>query len=100
MSNLKCAAKNCRYNVNRDCYAGGIRVDGENATTTCNTWCASFEAKTQSSMENSLNATDIVSTQNIECKAVKCHYNKAQLCSANLVEINASNTSCETFKCH
>lgn len=100
MSNLKCAAENCTYNSNGDCYAGGIRIDGKNATTTCNTRCISFEPKTKSSMKNALNATNIVSTSNIECKAVKCRFNKSELCNANFVKINAHNESCETFSCN
>ncbi len=100
MSNLKCAAEDCRYNNKGDCYAGGIIIDGKNATTTCNTSCISFEPKTRASMENALNATNIVGTLNIECRAVKCQYNKSQKCNANLVKINSSNESCETFSCH
>ncbi|MGL5692681.1 MAG: DUF1540 domain-containing protein [Peptostreptococcaceae bacterium] len=100
MSNLRCAALDCRYNNEEKCYAGGIRIDGKNATTTCNTHCISFEPKTHTSMENSLNATNIVSTASVECRACKCHYNKSGLCSANLVKINSSNESCDTFSCH
>ena len=100
MSNLKCDAMNCKYNGSGDCYASGILIDGKNATTTHNTRCISFEPKTKSSLENVLNATDIVSTLNIECRAVKCHYNHSQKCTANFVKINNSDESCETFSCH
>lgn len=99
MSNLKCAAENCTYNSNGDCYAGGIRIDGKMQLQLV-ILVAYHLSQNKIINENVLNATNIVSTLNIECKAVKCRFNKSELCDANFVKINAHNESCETFSCN
>ena len=50
MKNLKCDATKCVYNKKCECYAGKICVDGSQAVTTSDTYCATFR-------ENENNAT-------------------------------------------
>nr|UWI48973.1 DUF1540 domain-containing protein [Clostridioides difficile] len=97
-NNLNCDATNCAYNTSGCCYAGSIKVDGMQATTTGNTYCASFEDKYTSGITSRSNDTNQVDTDNIHCEAVKCKYNKNELCKAEKVHINSGNASCETFE--
>ncbi|MDX5608546.1 DUF1540 domain-containing protein [Clostridioides difficile] len=49
-------------------------------------------------MTSRSNETNQVDTDNIHCEAVKCKYNKNELCKAEKVHINERNASCETFE--
>ena len=42
MKNLKCDATKRVYNKKCECYAGKICVDGSQAVTTSDTYCATF----------------------------------------------------------
>lgn len=97
-NNLNCDATNCAYNTSGSCYAGNIKVDGMQATTTGNTYCASFEDKYTSGITSRSNDCNCVDTDNIHCEAVKCKHNQNELCKAEKVHINSGNASCETFE--
>ena len=99
MANLKCAAQSCAYNTAGDCYAGGINVNGKQATTTSNTCCASYQDKSAGGFTNCSDQCNCVSTQNINCKACNCKHNENECCKADQVQINNENASCETFCC-
>ncbi|WP_042275455.1 DUF1540 domain-containing protein [[Clostridium] dakarense] len=97
-SNLNCSATSCAYNNGGGCFAGGINVDGRQATTTGNTTCASYIDKASAGFTNSSNAYDSVGTRDIRCKATNCKYNVDEACKAEQVHINNDkNASCETF---
>lgn len=96
-TNLSCSATNCVYNTSRECYAGGIRVDGRQATTTSNTNCSTFKDKTICGFTNSASDCDCVRISNIDCKAHNCKYNENESCKAPSIKINADDASCETF---
>lgn len=95
---LNCSANNCVYNNSGICYAGNIKVDGINATTTSNTTCSTFQEKDSNSMTSStINA--FTTSSDIACSANKCNYNSAGTCTAPSVQINFNNVSCDTFIC-
>ena len=43
---LNCSADNCVYNNSGICYAGSIKVNGVDASTTTGTTCATYTPKT------------------------------------------------------
>ena len=100
---LNCSADNCIYNNYGICYAGNIKIEGEKASTTTGTTCATFSHK----KENELNTICIFPLRNnlchfttssdIECSAKKCNYNCFGTCTASSVQINFNNASCDTF---
>lgn len=94
---LSCSATSCVYNGNQLCYAGNIKVDGRQAYSTGDTFCASYEDRSNSAMTNSMDDSKEVCPKDIHCEAVKCKYNDSELCKADNVHINANNASCETF---
>ena len=102
MNNLKCDATKCVYNKKCECYAGKICVDGSQAVTTSDTYCATFREN-----ENNCYTSDAgccchedhaVGTSEIKCEAVHCVYNDSKVCSAPSVQINDIDASCNTFK--
>lgn len=95
--NLNCSATSCVYNSSQLCYAGNIKVDGRQANSTGETYCASFEDRGHSGMTNSVDNGKQVCPNDIHCEATKCKYNEQELCKAENVHINANNASCETF---
>ena len=98
-SNLSCSATNCVYNNASSCYAGAISVAGSNASTTPSTACVSFEDRSASSMTNSTEGSTRTRTGGIACQAQNCTHNSSGSCRASSVQINAQDTSCETFVC-
>lgn len=97
-NNLDCSATSCVYNDGGGCFAGGIDVDGRQATTTGNTTCATYQDKDSAGFTNSNSAPDSVGTRDIHCKATNCKYNVDEACKADKVHINNdSSASCETF---
>lgn len=95
--NLSCSANSCVYNTSGSCYAGAIKVDGKQATTTSNTFCSSYVDRAASGINNVANGSNEVCTNNIRCEAYNCKYNEEKLCKADEVHINKKNASCETF---
>ena len=99
-SNLKCSATNCAHNNCGNCYAGGINVAGQSATTTAQTCCSSFEDRSNAAFTNCTSCSDhCTCTSDIHCDATNCKYNQNSCCTSNNVNINAATASCETFCC-
>lgn len=96
---LNCSADSCVYNNLGICYAGNIKINGVDASTTTDTCCTTY---TQKNNQNNLNnnLSDIFTTSSdIDCKAKKCNYNSHGACTATSVQINRNNASCDTFIC-
>lgn len=98
-NNLNCSASSCAYNNSGACYAGGINVAGSSATTTSSTFCSSYEDKASASFTNCSDGCSCTKPDNISCEAGNCKYNSLGACTANNVQINAQNASCDTFIC-
>lgn len=96
---LNCSADNCVYNNYGICYAGNIKIDGENASTTTGTTCATFSQKNNSSNLSNNTSNSFTTSSDIDCKARKCNYNSCGTCTASNVQINFNNASCDTFVC-
>ena len=96
---LNCSADNCVYSNSGICYAGSIKVNGVDASTTTGTTCATYTPKNnENSLSNNSSNTFTTSTD-IDCKARKCNYNSDGTCTAASVQINHNNASCDTFIC-
>ena len=102
MKNLKCNAEKCVYNDNCECFAGKICVDGTQAVTTADTYCATFRENENPSFSSDAGCCchhdHAVGTSEIKCEAVHCVYNDSKVCSAPSVQINDLDASCNTFK--
>lgn len=98
-NNLGCSASNCAHNKGGACYAGGINVSGNQATTTSSTTCSSFQDKSSGGFTSCGDSCNCVGTNNINCSACNCKHNANNSCTASNVQINAQNASCETFCC-
>lgn len=95
---LNCSANNCIYNKSGVCYAGNIQIIGEKATTTSNTSCSTFQEKDNNNF-TSCSSNNFTTSSDILCKAKKCNYNSDEICTADSVQINYNNASCDTFIC-
>ena len=93
---LNCSADNCIYNNYGICYAGNIKIEGEKASTTTGTTCATFSHKKENELNNSA-SNNFTTSSDIECSANKCNYNCFGTCTASSVQINFNNASCDTF---
>ena len=93
---LNCSADNCIYNNYGICYAGNIKIEGEKASTTTGTTCATFSHKKENELNNSA-SNNFTTSFDIECSAKKCNYNCFGTCTASSVQINFNNASCDTF---
>ena len=93
---LNCSADNCIYNNYGICYAGNIKIEGEKASTTTGTTCATFSHKKENELNNSA-SNNFTTSSDIECSAKKCNYNCFSTCTASSVQINFNNASCDTF---
>ena len=93
---LNCSADNCIYNNYGICYAGNIKIEGEKASTTTGTTCATFSHKKENELNNSA-SNNVTTSSDIECSAKKCNYNCFGTCTASSVQINFNNASCDTF---
>lgn len=102
MKNLKCDVDKCVYNKHAECFAGKINVDGCSATSSYDTYCATFRENEHNGFSSNTGCccdeNHVVGTNEIKCEAVKCMYNHNKLCSANSVEINNLDASCKTFR--
>ena len=93
---LNCSADNCIYNNYGICYAGNIKIEGEKASTTTGTTCATFSHKKENELNNSA-SNNFTTSSDIECSAKECNYNCFGTCTASSVQINFNNASCDTF---
>ena len=64
---LNCSADNCIYNNYGICYAGNIKIEGEKASTTTGTTCATFSHKKENELNNSA-SNNFTTSSDIECQ--------------------------------
>lgn len=101
---LSCAAKTCTYNKDELCSRGDIKVTGEQARHSDDTWCASFAERSES-MSNSKDEGCGCSTIDIFCEACNCTFNQDKECTAREIEIEGTGastseeTECGSFRC-
>lgn len=101
MSRITCTVTNCYYNKRQGCTAPTLAVDGKNAEQSRFTFCDTF-IEQKPGIRSSIYEPK-ADTQ-IKCDAVKCVYNKREMCDADFVLVNGKNakapeeTSCSTFK--
>lgn len=93
---LNCNAHNCAYNNSGTCYAGSIKVVGENANSTSYTKCSTFTLVDNNNLSN-ITSNYFTTSSDINCKAKKCNYNSNSTCTAPSVLINMNNATCDTF---
>ena len=102
MTKLVCSVDTCIHNSDHYCCKGKIKVDGENADMPSSTCCASFDEKKDGRCCNSYESPD--EPLEVACDAVKCMYNKANMCTAGKIGIAGSGakkmeqTECATFR--
>ena len=53
---LNCSADNCVYNNSGICYAGSIKVNGVDASTTTGTTCATYTPKNNENSRTTIQA--------------------------------------------
>lgn len=103
MVNTNCSVTSCMHNSESCCCKNEIMVDGQNATTSENTCCASFDERRGESFKNSYETPD--EHLKINCEASQCVYNDNMICKADHVDISgngadsARGTVCATFTC-
>jgi len=101
---LRCQRLDCIHNNKEEkCFAQTIDVVGKNAQTTAGTTCNSYAPAGGSQNYEFANEfmdgyTMPSGTQNIKCAAENCTYNYNTACTAESVEINYQDASCETFE--
>lgn len=100
MPKLQCSATTCAYNCEELCCLNKIGVAGENAATSPNTCCSSFNE--QSGATNS--AENPNTELEVACEACNCTFNNDRTCCADHISIAGSNachceeTECSSFK--
>lgn len=104
MSNLKCNASNCINNAHGLCSRPIIRVDGDNAQKSYDTFCHSFNHR-MGNMQNAISGGGSAEEHtDIKCTACECKYNSDNYCTADDVEVlgggacRCGETECKTFK--
>lgn len=104
MSDLKCNVTNCINNEHSLCSRPIIKVDGDNAQESCDTFCHSFNHRIDS-MQNSISGMPAAQeSTDIKCTATECTYNTDNYCTADKVEVRGNGacrcgeTECATFK--
>jgi len=101
MPKLDCSVINCRYNKDHGCVRDNINVGGDNAMTSRDTRCDSFEERRGDSYSNSLGQPS--AHLGICCEAKECSYNEHCECHADKIDVVGSNacncggTACATF---
>ena len=104
MSNLRCNVKNCINNEQNMCCRPVIKVDGDCAQKSCDTFCHSFNHRINS-IQNSISGTSRAEEKtDIKCSASQCTYNTDSCCTAESVEVGGNgacrcnDTECKTFE--
>ena len=101
MAHISCTVTNCYYNKGQGCTASTVSVDGKMAEKSRSTSCSTF-IEQKPGVKSSL--SEPRSSTEIRCDAVKCVYNKSNLCNANNILVDGKNaqvveeTCCSTFK--
>ena len=94
---LNCSAQSCVYNKTGICYAGSIRVIGDNANSSSQTKCSTFTLSDGNQSFSNNTSNTFTTSSDIDCAAKKCIYNSHNTCTANSVYIDINNASCNTF---
>jgi hypothetical protein len=101
MSKVNCTVTNCFYNKTNGCTASAINVDGEKASESRFTNCATFIEQKPGIVSS---AGKPQQNSQISCVASNCMYNKNQRCNSDDILVNGKNakgpveTCCSTFK--
>ena len=103
MSKLRCNVENC-INFERNlCVRPLIKIDGDCAEKSCDTFCHSFNHRINS-IHNSISGTPRGEEKtDIKCTAHHCSYNSDDHCTAQTVEVTGNgacrcvDTECKTF---
>lgn len=101
MPALRCTAVRCVYNKEELCSKGDIKVDGEQAMTSDETCCSSFQERTGTSNSTGCGCDTIC----VKCSAHDCTFNKSEECHAGSIDIQGAKaetqdeTCCGTFRC-
>ena len=104
MTRLVCSVENCAYNKEHLCSLDEIKVDGEHATDSHSTCCASFRNSSES-YSNCVDCECAKTETEIECHAHNCTYNADCKCHADSIDVcgcgsdTARGTACSTFRC-
>ena len=103
MPELRCTVQTCLHNKDFYCDLDGIRVGGNQAKSSEETCCDSFEERKGDTYSNvTANASP---TSSIDCKATDCKYNDNCSCHAGKISVEGSRacqceqTECATFTC-
>ena len=103
MSKLRCGVTNCINNQQNMCTRPLIKIDGDCAEKSCDTFCHSFNHKL-CNMQNSISGTPRAEEKtDIKCAAHQCTHNSDQRCTAENVEITGNGacrcteTECRTI---
>lgn len=104
MPTLNCSVTNCAYNSSQHCCLAEIDVTGVvSASTTEETFCASFIQRAEGETSNASNQCYADPHTNIHCEADSCMYNMGHNCTADAIEVagqgasNRDQTECTTF---
>ncbi len=103
MTDLKCNVTNCTNNERNLCIRPNITVDGSTAQTSCDTYCHSFNRRTEGAKNSILGTPSAKKETDIKCSATQCTYNSDNYCTATQVEVGGngacrcSETECTTF---
>lgn len=106
MTLVGCNVNNCTHNINGNCYATKVSVNGKKARTSNNTCCSSFI--NESNSNNFTNSTLENNQRNyLNCNVKTCVNNAGNICALKDVAItsNADNASlsshtyCGSFRC-
>lgn len=102
MTQLNCCVESCAYNKSECCCLNSIEVGGHKAEAPTNTCCDSFEERSSSFTNDTMEPE---SHLDVVCKAEKCVYNSEGFCNADHIDISgiSANTNgetlCATFHC-
>lgn len=106
MTLVGCNVNNCAHNINGNCYANKVSVNGKKARTNNNTCCSSF---VNESNYNNFTSSTLESNQcnALNCNVKTCINNAGSICALRDVSITSnadgtnlfSQTYCGSFKC-
>ena len=104
MSKLRCSVSNCINNEQNMCCRPIIKIDGDCAQKSCDTFCHSFNHRINN-IQNSISGTPRAEEKTeIKCTACHCGYNSDERCTAENVEVAGNGacrsveTECKTFR--
>ena len=102
MSFLKCSVTQCVHNETGKCCLESIKVAGDNASSSPETSCKSYQKRGEGAMNYVSHGAPGAETH-IACEATKCAYNTNRKCEADSVTItkcgSSSEDRCECTQC-